>query len=162
MIGIMSDSHDNMDAIKAAVELFNRKEVTTVLHAGDIISPFTASAFSKLDAQLYFIFGNNDGDKLLLKQKYEEIGAECCGEFGDLEIEEMRIALIHGIYEAPVQALAESGDFDVVVRGHTHHAGVTEINDTLLINPGETAGVLTGKRTVALLDPELGVEIVEI
>jgi hypothetical protein len=151
-----------MDAIRAAVELFNKKKVTTVLHAGDIISPFTATAFSKLDAQMYFIFGNNDGDRLLLKQKYEDIGAECCGEFGDLEIEGLRIALIHGIYEAPVNALAESEDFDVVVRGHTHHAGVTEINDTLLINPGETAGVLTGKRTVAFFDPELGVEIVEI
>lgn len=162
MIGILSDSHDNMDAIKAAVELFNKKKVKTVLHAGDIISPFTAAAFNKLEADMYFVFGNNDGDRLLLKQKLEEIGAECCGDFGDLEIDGKRIALIHGIYEPPVIAMAESGDFDIVVRGHTHHAGVTKINETLLINPGETAGVLTGKRTVALLDPELGVEIVEI
>ena len=162
MIGIMSDSHDNMDAIKAAIELFNKKKVTTVLHAGDIISPFTAAPFKKLDADLYFVFGNNDGDRLLLKEKFEEIEAVCCGDFGDLEIDGKRIALIHGIYEAPVQALAESGDFDIVIRGHTHHAGVAKIKDTLLINPGETAGVLTGKRTVALLDPEIGIEIVEI
>ncbi len=162
MIGIMADSHDNMDAIRAAVELFNKKKVTTVLHAGDIISPFTTTAFKKLDADMYFVFGNNDGDRLLLKQKFGEIDAQCCGEFGDLEIEGIRIALLHGIYEPPVDALAESGDFDAVIRGHTHHAGVTEVNETLLINPGETAGVLTGKRTVALLDPELGVEIVEI
>jgi putative phosphoesterase len=162
MIGILSDSHDNMDAIKAAVELFNKKKVKTVLHAGDIISPFTATAFSKLEADLYFVFGNNDGDRLLLKQKFEEIGAECCGEFGDLQIDGKRIALLHGIYEPPVNAMAESGNFDIIVRGHTHHASVTKINETLLINPGETAGVLTGKRTVALLDPELGVEIVGI
>ncbi|MDY0386903.1 MAG: metallophosphoesterase [Methanolobus sp.] len=162
MIGILSDSHDNMNAIKAAVELSNKKKVKTVLHAGDIISPFTATAFSKLDADMYFVFGNNDGDRLLLKQKFDKIGAECCGDFGDLEIDGKRIALIHGTYEPPVIAMAESGDFDIVVRGHTHHAGVTKINETLLINPGEAAGVLTGKRTVALLDPELGVEIVEI
>ena len=162
MIGIMSDSHDNMDAIKAAVELFNKKKVKTVLHAGDIISPFTATAFSKLDADMYFVFGNNDGDRLLIKEKFDEIGAQCCGDFGDLEIDGKRIALIHGTYEPPVTALAESGDFDIVIRGHTHHAGVTKINETLLINPGEAAGVLTGKRTVALLDPELGVEMVEI
>lgn len=119
MIGILSDSHDNMDAIKAAVELFNKKKVKTVLHAGDIISPFTAAAFSKLDADMYFVFGNNDGDRLLLKQKFDEIGAQCCGDFGDLEIDGKRIALIHGIYEPPVTALAESGDFDIVIRGHT-------------------------------------------
>lgn len=50
----------------------------------------------------------------------------------------------------------------MVIRGHTHHAGVAKINETLLINPGKTAGVLTGKRTVALLDPENGVQIIEI
>ncbi|WP_407356238.1 metallophosphoesterase [Methanolobus sp. WCC5] len=162
MIGIMADSHDSMDAIRAAVELFNMKKVSIVLHAGDIISPFTAAAFSKLDAKMYFVFGNNDGDRLLLKQRFEEIGAQCCGDFADLELNGKRIALLHGIYEPPVNALAESGDFDIVVRGHTHHAGVTEVNETLVINPGETAGVLTGKRTVALLDPELGVQIIEI
>ncbi|MDG6243206.1 MAG: metallophosphoesterase [Methanolobus sp.] len=162
MIGIMSDSHDSMDAIRAAVELFNKKKVSIVLHAGDIISPFTATAFSKLDAKMYFIFGNNDGDKLLLKQKFEEFGAECCGDFADLEMKGKRIAVLHGVYEPQVNALAESGDFDIVVRGHTHHAGVTEVNETLVINPGETCGVLSGKRTVAILDPELGVQIIEI
>jgi predicted phosphodiesterase len=86
-----------MDAIRAAVELFNKKKVKTVLHAGDIISPFTAGAFSKLDADMYFVFGNNDGDRLLLKQKFDEIGAQCCGDFGDLEIDGKRIALLHGI-----------------------------------------------------------------
>ncbi len=162
IIGIMADSHDSVDAIEDAVKLFNKKQVRAVLHAGDIISPFTANAFSFLEADLYFVFGNNDGDRLALKETFEEIGAVCCGDFGDLEIFGKHIALIHGTYEPPVNALAGSGDFDIVIRGHTHHAGVTKVNDTLLINPGESCGVLTGKRTVAVLDPELGVEIVEI
>ncbi|MBW6469704.1 MAG: metallophosphoesterase family protein, partial [Methanosarcinaceae archaeon] len=53
--------------------------------------------------------------------------------------------------------------FDVIVRGHTHDAGIEDIKDTPVINPGETSGVLTGKRTVALLDvATLDVEIVEL
>lgn len=158
----MSDSHDNLEAIKDAVKLFNEKKVNAVLHAGDIISPFTARAFNDLDAKLYFVFGNNDGDRNLLRRKFGDIGAECCDDFGDLNIEGKHIALLHGVYESQVNAIAASGHFEIVVRGHTHAAGVREVNKTLVVNPGETSGVLTGKRTVALLGPEIGVQIIEI
>ena len=52
MIGIMSDSHDNLDAIKKVVKLFNSKDLDIVIHAGDLISPFTANEFQKLDPEL--------------------------------------------------------------------------------------------------------------
>ena len=58
MIGIISDSHDNINAIRKAVELFNGKKVKAVLHAGDLVSPFTARAFKELESKLYFVFGN--------------------------------------------------------------------------------------------------------
>jgi putative phosphoesterase len=163
MIGIMSDSHDNLEAIKDAVSLFNEKGVSAVLHAGDIVSPFTARAFKELEPKLYFVFGNNEGDRLTIKEWFGEFGAEVCGNFAALEIDGLRIALLHGINDEEVNALAASGDFDVVVRGHTHIAGVVEVQGTPIINPGETAGVLTGKRTVALLDPAaLDIEIVDL
>ena len=47
-IGIMSDSHDNLPAIRAAVELFNREKVDLVIHAGDVGAPFTAREIKKL------------------------------------------------------------------------------------------------------------------
>ncbi|WP_367343561.1 metallophosphoesterase [Methanomethylovorans sp.] len=163
MIGLMSDSHDNLEAIEQAVEFFNKKGVLTVLHAGDIVSPFTERVFKELNAKLYFVFGNNDGDRLLLKKWFEDFGAQCCSDFGDLHLDGRRIALLHGIYEEQIKAMAASGMFDVVVRGHTHTAGVVTDYGTPIINPGETTGLLTGRRTVALLDPEsLEVEIVEL
>lgn len=163
MIGIISDSHDNMNAIKKAVEFFNKNDVKTVLHAGDIISPFTAKAFKELNSKLYFVFGNNDGDKLMLTKRFEEIGAIFCGEFGDLTIDSLHIALLHGTSEAMVKAIAKSGYFDVVIHGHTHDPGVKNIEGTLVINPGECAGVLTGRSTVALLEiSNLNVEITEL
>lgn len=163
MIGIISDSHDNLTAIRKAVEFFNKKQVKAVLHAGDIISPFTARAFKELNTKLYFVFGNNDGDKVALTRWFEEIGAVSCGEFGDLTIDGLHIALLHGNNEALVKALAKSGDFDVVVRGHTHDPGVRMIDGTQVINPGECSGVLSGKTTVATLEiANLNVEITEL
>jgi len=163
LIGIVSDSHDNLAAIRKAVEFFNKKQVKAVLHAGDIISPFTARAFKELNPKLYFVFGNNDGDKVTLTKWFEEIGAVSCGDFGDLTIDGLHIALLHGTNESLVKALARSGDFDVVVRGHTHNPGVKMIDGTPVINPGECSGVLSGKVTVATLEiANLNVEITEL
>lgn len=163
MIGIISDSHDDLNAIRKAVEFFNNNDVKAVLHAGDIVSPFTARAFKELKSKLYFVFGNNDGDKITLTRWFEEIGATCCGDFGDLTIDGLHIALLHGTDEALVRALARSGDFDVVIRGHTHNPGVKVIKGTPVINPGECSGVLSGKATVAVLEiANLNVEITEL
>jgi len=48
----MSDSHDNLEAIRSAVQLFNKQNLDLVIHAGDLISPFTALEFQKLDPEL--------------------------------------------------------------------------------------------------------------
>ncbi|AKB14055.1 hypothetical protein SAMN02910340_00899 [Methanosarcina thermophila] len=163
MIGILSDSHDNMNALRKAVEFFNERGVKAVLHAGDIISPFTVRAFEELKPKLYFVFGNNDGDKLTLTKRFEEIGAVSCGDFGDLTIDGLHIALLHGTNEAMVKALARSGEFDVVIRGHTHEPNVKIIEGVTVINPGESSGVLSGKSTVAVLEiANLNVEITQL
>lgn len=152
-----------MNAIRKSVEFFNEKKVKAVLHAGDLISPFTARAFKDLEPKLYFVFGNNDGDKVTLTKRFEEIGAIPCGNFGDLTIDGLHIALLHGANEVLVKALARSGEFDVVVRGHTHDPGVKIIEGVPVINPGEVSGVLSGKPTVAILEiANLNVEIVQL
>ena len=163
MIGIISDSHDNLGAIRKAVEFFNDNEVKAVLHAGDLVSPFTARVFEKLKSKLYVVFGNNDGDKVMLTKSFEDIGATICGDFGKLTVDSLHIALLHGTNEALVKALAKSEDFDVIIRGHTHDPGITVVKGTLLINPGECSGVLSGKATVATLGTaNLNVEITEL
>ena len=47
-IGIISDSHDHHSNVLRAIEIFNESNVEYVLHAGDIVSPFTAKAFADL------------------------------------------------------------------------------------------------------------------
>jgi putative phosphoesterase len=152
-----------MNAIRKAVKFFNEKKVKAVLHAGDLVSPFTARAFKELESEFYFVFGNNDGDKVTLTKRFEEIGATSCGNFGDLTIDGLHFALLHGTNEALVKALARSGEYDVVVRGHTHDPGVKIIEGVPVINPGEASGVLSGQSTVAVLDiANLNVEITQL
>ena len=51
------------------------------------------------------------------------------------------------------EPLARSGDFDLVVYGHTHEIEQRQ-EEGLLLNPGEAGGWLTGLATVALVDLE--------
>lgn len=160
-IGLIADTHDNLEAIERAVEFFNEEGVEHVLHAGDLVSPFAASKFADLDSEIHYVWGNNEGDRSHTRSKFEEIGVEPAGEFASLEIGGRRIALLHGTSEEIVDALAESGKYDVVVRGHTHNPGIRE--NPLVINPGAASGYLSDNRTVALLDLEdMRAKIVEL
>jgi putative phosphoesterase len=145
------------------VKFFNDNDVKAVLHAGDLVSPFTARVFEKLKSKLYVVFGNNDGDKVMLTKAFEDIGATVCGDFGELTVDSLHIALLHGTNEALVKAIAKSEDFDVIIRGHTHDPGIKIFKGALLINPGECSGVLSGKATVATLGiTNLNVEITDL
>ncbi|MEL7671087.1 YfcE family phosphodiesterase [Methanobacterium sp.] len=59
----MSDSHDNLPAIREAVKFFNEAKVELVIHAGDMISPFAANEIKNLNAEFKAVFGNNDGER---------------------------------------------------------------------------------------------------
>ncbi len=151
VIGIMSDTHDRIDAIEAAINFFNQHNVTDILHAGDLVSPLVVPKFSNLKARLHYVWGNNEGDREFIKTRFDELGIKPLGDFAALEIGGRRIALLHGTNEHIVDSLLKSGLYDVVVRGHNHKAEVV-VGPTLLVNPGEVCGYLTGQQTIALLD----------
>lgn len=157
-LGIIADTHDNLPAINKAVEIFNAGGIGMLIHAGDFVAPFTEKPFRALNAPLVGVFGNNDGDKLLLKEKYHEKGVGVIYEDPyDFEVATKRIIVTHK--PTIVNVLAVSGVYDVVIYGHTHKAVIEKKRDkneaeTLVINPGECCGCLTGRRTVAILDLE--------
>ncbi len=147
-IGIMSDSHDNLPLIDKAVEVFNREEVDLVLHAGDFVSPFTASVLQGLNTKLVGVFGNNDGDKRFLLRRFKDI-AELHDDHCELEIEGKRIALMH--QPTFLEALVASGRYDLIVYGHTHQIDVRR-EPTVVVNPGECGGWTSNTSTIATVD----------
>jgi len=150
-IGIISDTHDNLPRIKKAVEIFNREKVELVLHAGDFVSPFTFLEFKNINCPLKGVFGNNDGDKLYLQEKFKVIGELYPAPY-IVKINNKNVIMLHK--EKLIDALAESQKYEVIIYGHTHRTDLRKIRKTLIINPGECGGWLTGKSTIALLDLE--------
>ena len=160
-VGIIADTHDNLKATRKAIEFFKEEKVSHVLHAGDLISPFTASMFSKLEADFHYVFGNNDSEEETINSKLEDFGADHGKDFKSLKIDGLNFALLHGTDEEIVNSLAKDQEYDVVVRGHTHEANVRE--EPLVINPGPASGYLADSRTVAIFETEnRDVEIFEL
>ena len=121
LIGIMSDTHDDIAQTKKAVATFNQKKVEHVLHAGDIISPFMIDTLKELQAPLIGVFGNNDGDRVLLERKSGLLSSmKISGTFARIDIGGMRIGLVHGNDRELVETLTTSGSLDLLVYGHTH------------------------------------------
>jgi putative phosphoesterase len=169
LVGVISDTHDDIEAVKKASKIFVDRDVSLVLHLGDIVAPFTLRAFKENGIRkLVAVYGNNCGEKLGLNDTARELGYEIDYWPHVLEVSGRRIVMIHGVGPAEktvqlAEALAASGKYHVVAYGHTHKVDVRKIGGALLLNPGEACGCLTGRKTIALLDVEkLEAEIVEI
>jgi len=162
IIGIISDTHDNIYLIDDVINQLNERDVNLVLHAGDYVSPFTVSHFKPLNAKMIGVFGNNCAERELLRKLFTEIEVEVRGSFAETSAEGLKIALYHGQEENLLNSLINSGGYDVVVCGHTHKAETYRKAGTTVINPGEVCGYLTGKSTYALLDTHvLKAEIIQ-
>lgn len=153
LIGAVSDSHDNLPQIEKAVDLLNEQMVELVLHAGDYVSPFTIARFKKLNCPLIGVFGNNDGDHQLLTKRFNEtINCTIHDRFTQVTLEGYKIGLLHGDEAELLNVLVDSGYFNAVIHGHSHNKSIDQKGKTLVINPGELCGYLTGKASFAILD----------
>ena len=158
-IGIISDTHDNIPKIEKAVTILKKDNVEFIFHGGDIISPFSAKKFATFGKKFISVFGNNDGEKWLLSEVIRKFGGII--EEGPLKfnIENKKILLLHGYKDIEmtleiVNGLAKKGDFDLILYGHTHKKDIRKIDETVIINPGEACGYLTGSSTLVILDLE--------
>lgn len=156
LIGIMSDSHDNLENIKIAVDKFNKLGVELVIHLGDLCSPFSARVLQDLRSDIIGVFGNNDGEVLginrLLKGKFYKPPHL-------LEIENKKFILLH---EGDICKYI-SEDIDFVLYGHSHNALVEHKGKQMIINPGTVSGYVSGKATLAILNTDEKVcDILEI
>jgi len=159
IVGIMADTHDYLPLVDKAVKKLEEERVELVLHAGDYISPFVIPHFKQFKGRFIGVFGNNDGDHEFLKKRFAEFGLDIRGAFAEVKIDGLRIALLHGGEPGGppgaselLKSLISARCYDVIVHGHVHEAKAYREGKSLIINPGEVCGYLSGKSTVAILD----------
>ncbi len=165
-IAVLSDSHDNISAMKEAIRAIKDENIDTIIHLGDVVSPFTLKLLANF--KVFGVFGNNDGEKQLLSKVAYQNGMQIEEQPYILNIEDKSFLLYHGSGSVEktrriVESFAKSGDYDFVLYGHTHMVDNRRIGNALLLNPGELCGYLTGKSSFAIVDLERDyVNIIEL
>lgn len=167
LLGVISDSHDDVEYIERAMELFQRFGIDELIHLGDLISPFSLEPILISGIPFRVLRGNNDTDVLVALKSVERGGIYHQSPV-EVELNGAKLLLFHGFGDNELTkftavSLASSGRFDFILYGHTHEVHVEEVGETFIVNPGELCGKLSGRRTAALLDTELRkVEILDL
>ena len=156
-IGVVSDTHNNLSNCRKIVQLFNEAEVDKVIHTGDISQVKTLEVFTKLEANLFGVYGNNDVERDLLDAFVGKAGFHFVDPFLEVNWFNRNILVVHDPLDLEEKELS---DYDLVLHGHTHRQVIEHRDDYVLFNPGECAGMMKGLNAVGLVDLEdIGIEI---
>jgi len=156
-ICILSDSHDHIPLLDAAVEAALEEGAEAVLHCGDVVAPSTLECLDRYALPVHVIHGNNTGDLYTLGRlaNREENNIHYHGMDAGLELAGRRIFLVH--YPHYARAMASTGDWDLVCCGHSHKVSIETVANlkgglTHLVNPGTIGGVGRKPATYLIAD----------
>jgi hypothetical protein len=111
-----------------------------------VVAPTALRPLQQFGLPVHVIHGNNIGDTyamFMLAQEPESV-VHYHGMDAGLELGGRRIFIVH--YPNYAEALALTGDWDIVCCGHDHRAAITPVQNikqqqTLILNPGTVAGI---------------------
>jgi hypothetical protein len=149
-IGILSDTHDRVSAMKAAIQLLRENGAEFYIHCGDVGSERVLDHLAGL--QSAFVWGNNDWDRPHLDRYAAKLGIACHGNLAELELGGKRFAVIHGDDFRLKDRILSEQKHDYLLQGHTHIRSDQKVGTIRCINPG--ALYRAAVKTVALLDTE--------
>jgi hypothetical protein len=158
-LAVVSDTHGHYENAKEAVRQMEALDVNLVLHCGDIGTPDIIDLFDKWPT--HFVFGNCDYDHWPLEQAIQASQQTSHGLYGELNIEGVKIALLHSHDHFKFREVIHSEDFDLVCYGHTHRAEQHKLGRTTVLNPG--ALFRANPHSFAIVDlPSLQIEQVKL
>lgn len=171
-IAIISDIHDNVWKLDAALAKIREEQPDALICCGDLCSPFVVGLMAGengFPGPIHVVFGNNDTDLYRITQQAVPGRVMFYGEFAefvvqderlrprqefidkevdhffDRSIQGKRIAVNHFPYLA--RPIAASEKYDIVFYGHNHKYRHERLGQVDVINPGTIMGfVPTAKK----------------
>jgi putative phosphoesterase len=132
-IGILSDTHDQVERTSLAVRRLTDAGAVALIHCGDLTGPDVVYECAGLPA--HFVFGNNDYNQAGLLRAMSETGAVCLGRSGEIELAGKRIAVTHGDSTREMNRLSAARP-DYLFFGHSHWPADERQGPTRWVNPG--------------------------
>ncbi len=153
-IGIISDTHDDLANLTAAIEVLRAEKVSNILHCGDLCGPDVIRALAGFD--VWIAQGNMDRHIGLSQAAEETFGRVPLAWFQKPTLNGYPLAMIHGDNEEVLGNLINSGRYKYVFHGHTHRRRDQMVGRTRVINPGAMGGTRKQSRSFCILDLATG------
>ena len=160
-LGVVSDTHGHVPNTRAAVQMLEQFEIDAVLHCGDIGSAAIVPLFARWPT--HFVLGNVDHGPAAveIEQAIESAGQTSHGRFGSLELNGVKIALLHGDDSRLLEETIRDGSYQLICHGHTHVPRWEQIGASWILNPG--ALFRANPHTIATIElPALKTELIRI
>ena len=158
-ICIVSDSHDNRLLLEAAVREAKAAGAEAILHCGDVVAPSTLEVLKPFNLPAHVIHGNNTGDLYMMGLISAKLSNKTTyyGQDAGINLGGRRIFMVH--YPHYAEAMATTGDWDLVCCGHSHKVEILEQKNckggiTHVVNPGTVGGVGQAPATWVFADLE--------
>lgn len=140
-IAILSDSHEHFDNLKKVMKKIEEIGAEALLFCGDFCGSKPAQIVAAFKGPVFVVFGNHDGDPLRIVKYSTEINPQF--KYFDegnaiLELGGRKIAMTH--YPLYGNALARTGDYDLVCFGHDHDPRIETHGNCIAVNPGSILG----------------------
>jgi putative phosphoesterase len=154
-IGILSDTHNNIENLQAALRIFKKNNIFTIFHCGDVTSVEVVPLL--VGFRVIYLAGNGDVLWGEIRRSLLDLNPE---SYGGLvfsgEIGGAKIAAAHGHLDGVVEGLVSSGEYDYVFCGHSHRLKEVQLGKTRLINPGALGGLKVEPPSICRLDLDSG------
>jgi len=137
LVAILSDIHDNLWNLAAALAYVKAADCEVLICCGDLCSPFVMDRLREFPGPVHIVFGNNDADLFRITKK-SDARLQVHGEFLELTLDRRRLAVNH--FDNIARPIALSGEYDLVCYGHNHRFHIARLGRTLVINPGPIMG----------------------
>jgi len=152
-IAIISDIHENFHNLLLALEKIKQSDVSQIICLGDLMNLGIAKVLSIQDIPTFLIWGNNDGEKVEIMNVAHAPESQLSislNSYDFLSYDGRKLFICH--YDDLAIPMAKSKLYDAVFFGHNHIKSMEQIENCLVVNPGEIAAIKTGHASFAIYD----------
>ena len=148
LVGILSDTHDKLPAMRAGMHCLAVNGAKFFIHCGDVGGETILDCLAGHPAA--FVWGNNDWDRAGMVEYANGLGIQCLHTGGAVELQGKSLFVTHGDDAPLIRKVIKDQQHDYLLLGHTHTPLDEREGRVHVINPG--ALYRAAKKTVALLD----------
>ncbi len=139
-IAIIADIHDNLIRLKECLDICAKKKVTKIICLGDLGNDESLTFLNnKTPAPALLVKGNADIFSEDLMPSLQNI--KYFNEFGYLNTANLILGFCHKEKDIPLLKKEYPFAFNFIFFGHSHKPDIKTEGKTILVNPGNIAGI---------------------